>query len=75
MEQAEKREGSASDGDPTDAAEKRETTQRVEQEQPPPCKKTALEDLLGATFAKSTVTQSKLTCTKRTLQFPSLAVH
>ncbi len=59
MEQAEKREGGASDGDPTDAAEKRETTQRVEQEQPPPCKKTALEDLLGATFAKSTVTQSK----------------
>ncbi len=31
----------------------------VEQEQPPPSKKTALEDLLGATFAKSTVTQSK----------------
>ncbi len=31
MEQAEKREGGASDGDPTDAAEKRETTQRVEQ--------------------------------------------
>ncbi len=54
MEQAEKREGGASDGDPTDAAEK-----RVEQEQPPPCKKTALEDLLGATFAKSTITQSK----------------
>ncbi len=30
MEQAEKREGGASDGDPTDEAEKRETTQRLE---------------------------------------------
>ncbi|XP_016422360.1 zinc finger BED domain-containing protein 4 isoform X2 [Sinocyclocheilus rhinocerous] len=59
VEQSEKREGGASDGDPTDAAEKRETTQRVEQEQPPPSKKTALEDLLGATFSKPTVTQSK----------------
>ncbi len=59
VEQAEKREGGASDGDPTDAEEKRETTQIVEQEQPPPCKKTALEYLLGATFDKSTVTQSK----------------
>ncbi len=39
--------------------QRRERQQRVEQEQPPPCKKTALEDLLGATFAKSTVIQSK----------------
>lgn len=31
----------------------------MQQEQPPPSKKTALEDLLGATFAKPTVTQSK----------------
>ncbi|XP_052472292.1 zinc finger BED domain-containing protein 4-like [Carassius gibelio] len=59
VEQADKREGGASDGDPTDAAEKREITQRVEQEQPPPSKKTALEDLLGATFAKPTVSQSR----------------
>lgn len=39
-------------------ADKREITQRVEQEQPPPSKKTALEDRLGATFAKPTVSQS-----------------
>ncbi|XP_016102603.1 lysyl oxidase homolog 4-like [Sinocyclocheilus grahami] len=54
VEQSENREGGASDGDPTDAAEKRETTQRVEQEPPPP----KMEDL-GATFSKPTVTQSK----------------
>ncbi|XP_051506673.1 uncharacterized protein LOC127413511 isoform X2 [Myxocyprinus asiaticus] len=58
VEQTEKREGGVSDGDPTDAADQRDTAHRVEQEQPP-SKKTALEDLLGATFAEPAATQSK----------------
>ncbi|XP_073721732.1 E3 SUMO-protein ligase ZBED1-like [Misgurnus anguillicaudatus] len=55
VEQTEEREGRASDGNPTDAEDQRNTT---EQDQPP-SKKTALEDLLGATFAKPAIGQSK----------------
>ncbi|KAK3550510.1 hypothetical protein QTP70_000072 [Hemibagrus guttatus] len=42
-------------GNPIDAAD---AMHRAEQEQPP-SKKTALEDLLGATFAKTAAAQSK----------------
>lgn len=52
------KEGGASAGDPTDAADQRDTAHRVEPEQPP-SKKTALEELFGATFSEPPVTQSK----------------
>ncbi|KAK3550638.1 hypothetical protein QTP70_001808 [Hemibagrus guttatus] len=53
--QTEPMEEGATDGNPIDAAD---AMHRVEQEQPP-SKKTALEDLLGATFAKIAAAQSK----------------
>ncbi|KAF1384189.1 hypothetical protein PFLUV_G00139740 [Perca fluviatilis] len=52
------KEGGASAGDPTDAADQRDIAHRVEPEQPP-SKKTALEELFGATFSEPQVTQSK----------------
>lgn len=51
-------EGGASDGDPTDAADQRDTAHRVEPEQPP-SKKTAQEELFGPTFSEPPVIQSK----------------
>lgn len=58
VEQNEKKAGRASDGDPTNAADQRDTAHSAEQEQPP-SKKTALENLLGATFVEPAITQYK----------------